>query len=118
MDPTRIRSTGSWSRTRACPVTAARSRRSAATTRRWSRRWSRSTPIAPGSGSPAGPNRPRRCASCSESPGSSAGRVEELLAYLARQLVDNPDEVRVERHEGQSGELVLELHVAADDIGK
>ena len=33
--------------------------------------------------------------------------MEELLAYLARQLVDNPDEVRVERHEGQSGELVL-----------
>jgi predicted RNA-binding protein YlqC (UPF0109 family) len=44
--------------------------------------------------------------------------VEELLAYLARQLVDKPDEVRVERHEGSSGELVLELHVAPDDIGK
>jgi uncharacterized protein len=44
--------------------------------------------------------------------------VEELLAYLARQLVDDPDEVRVERHEGSAGEVVLELHVAADDIGK
>ena len=44
--------------------------------------------------------------------------MEELLAYLARQLVDNPDEVRVERHEWSSGELVLELHVASDDIGK
>lgn len=44
--------------------------------------------------------------------------MEELLAYLARQLVDHPDEVRVERHEGSSGELVLELHVASDDIGK
>jgi ribosomal protein S16 len=44
--------------------------------------------------------------------------VEELLAYLARLLVDHPDEVRVERHEGASGEVVLELHVASDDIGK
>jgi predicted RNA-binding protein YlqC (UPF0109 family) len=44
--------------------------------------------------------------------------VEDLLVYLARQLVDEPDDVRVERHEGSSGELVLELHVAADDVGK
>jgi predicted RNA-binding protein YlqC (UPF0109 family) len=44
--------------------------------------------------------------------------VEDLLAYLARQLVDHPDDVRVERHEGSSGELVLELHVAENDIGK
>jgi uncharacterized protein len=44
--------------------------------------------------------------------------VEDLLAYLARQLVDHPDDVCVERHEGSSGELVLELHVAADDVGK
>jgi uncharacterized protein len=44
--------------------------------------------------------------------------VEELLAYLARQLVDSPDEVRVERHEGASVEVVLELHVAPDDVGK
>ena len=44
--------------------------------------------------------------------------MEDLLAFLARQLVDHPDDVRVERHEGASGELVLELHVAPDDIGK
>jgi predicted RNA-binding protein YlqC (UPF0109 family) len=44
--------------------------------------------------------------------------VEDLLTYLARHLVDHPDDVRVERHEGSSGELVLELHVAADDVGK
>ena len=44
--------------------------------------------------------------------------MEDLLVYLARQLVDEPDDVRVERHEGSSGELVLELHVAADDVGK
>ena len=43
--------------------------------------------------------------------------MEELLTYLARQLVDNPDQVRVERLEG-SGETRLELHVAPDDLGK
>jgi uncharacterized protein len=44
--------------------------------------------------------------------------VEELLAYLARQLVDHPDQVRVETTRSESGELVLELHVAPDDVGK
>jgi hypothetical protein len=43
--------------------------------------------------------------------------VEELLDYLARNLVDNPDEVRVERTE-RDGAVVLRLHVAEDDIGK
>lgn len=44
--------------------------------------------------------------------------MEELLAYLARQLVDDPDQVRVERHEREDGELLLELHVAPEDVGK
>jgi predicted RNA-binding protein YlqC (UPF0109 family) len=44
--------------------------------------------------------------------------LEELLAYLARQLVDEPDQVRVERHEREDGEVLLELHVAPDDVGK
>lgn len=44
--------------------------------------------------------------------------MEELLAYLARQLVDHPDQVRVETTRTESGELVLELHVAPDDVGK
>jgi hypothetical protein len=43
--------------------------------------------------------------------------VEELLTYLARNLVDRPDEVRVEREE-RDGTVVLLLHVAEDDIGK
>ena len=34
------------------------------------------------------------------------------------QLVDDPDQVRVERLEREDGELVLELHVAPDDVGK
>jgi uncharacterized protein len=43
--------------------------------------------------------------------------VEELLTYLARNLVDRPDEVRVERTE-RDGAIVLRLHVAEEDIGK
>jgi uncharacterized protein len=43
--------------------------------------------------------------------------VAELLAYLARELVDDPEAVRVDAEE-RDGALVLRLHVAADDIGK
>ena len=43
--------------------------------------------------------------------------MEELLDYLARNLVDRPDEVRIERTE-RDGAVVLRLHVAEDDIGK
>jgi uncharacterized protein len=43
--------------------------------------------------------------------------VEELLAYLARNLVDKPEEVRVVRSE-RDGALLLELHVAPEDVGK
>jgi predicted RNA-binding protein YlqC (UPF0109 family) len=44
--------------------------------------------------------------------------VEELLAYLARSLVDEPDGVSVESFEEEDGTLVLELHVAQGDAGK
>jgi predicted RNA-binding protein YlqC (UPF0109 family) len=43
--------------------------------------------------------------------------VQELVEYLAKGLVDNPDEVRVERIE-RDGAVVLELRVAPDDVGK
>jgi predicted RNA-binding protein YlqC (UPF0109 family) len=43
--------------------------------------------------------------------------MAEMLEYLARQLVDEPDAVRVEPVE-QNGELVLRLHVAEADRGK
>jgi predicted RNA-binding protein YlqC (UPF0109 family) len=43
--------------------------------------------------------------------------VRELVEYLARGLVDKPDEVRVERVE-RDGVIVLELHVAPDEVGK
>ncbi|HEY3106197.1 MAG TPA: KH domain-containing protein [Gaiellaceae bacterium] len=43
--------------------------------------------------------------------------MEELVEYLARSLVDKPDEVRVVRGE-RDGATVLELHVAQEDLGK
>jgi uncharacterized protein len=43
--------------------------------------------------------------------------VEELVEYLARGLVDKPDEVRVDRTE-RDGAIVLELRVAPEDVGK
>lgn len=44
--------------------------------------------------------------------------MDELLTYLARSLVDRPDEVSVESFEESDGTVVLELHVAQDDAGK
>jgi predicted RNA-binding protein YlqC (UPF0109 family) len=41
----------------------------------------------------------------------------ELLEYLGRGLVDDPDAVTVERIEDEEG-VVLRLHVAKDDVGK
>jgi predicted RNA-binding protein YlqC (UPF0109 family) len=43
--------------------------------------------------------------------------VAELLAHLARRLVDNPDAVQVEEVR-QEGATVLQLRVAPDDVGK
>ena len=43
--------------------------------------------------------------------------MAELLGYLARRLVDEPDAVRVEEVE-EDDALVLRLHVAPDDVGK
>jgi len=44
--------------------------------------------------------------------------VAELVAELARRLVDEPGAVRVEEVEEEDGTLVLRLHVAEADIGK
>lgn len=43
--------------------------------------------------------------------------MKELLTYIAQNLVDNPDEVRVEEVPNGT-ETILELHVAAGDMGK
>jgi predicted RNA-binding protein YlqC (UPF0109 family) len=42
----------------------------------------------------------------------------ELLDFLARALVENPDEVEVSEVEKIDGEVVLELEVAEDDLGR
>jgi len=44
--------------------------------------------------------------------------VRELLVYLAKALVDEPEKVEVEEFEEDDGTLVLELSVADDDYGK
>ena len=43
--------------------------------------------------------------------------MAELLAHLARQLVDDPDAVAVQEGE-QEGTTVLQLRVAKEDVGK
>jgi uncharacterized protein len=43
--------------------------------------------------------------------------VAELLEWIARQLVDDPDAVRVEMIEHEDA-IVLALHVAPEDRGK
>lgn len=41
----------------------------------------------------------------------------DLVTYVARSLVDDPDSVSVAVHQ-EDGETVIELHVAEDDMGK
>jgi predicted RNA-binding protein YlqC (UPF0109 family) len=43
--------------------------------------------------------------------------MKELLEYLARGLVDQPDDVQVIETVEQDGTTVLELSVAPDDYG-
>ena len=43
--------------------------------------------------------------------------MKDLLLYIAKNLVEHPDEVTVTEKQG-ADELTLELHVAPDDMGK
>ena len=43
--------------------------------------------------------------------------MKDLLLYIARNLVESPDAVSVTEEE-RDGELVLQLRVAPDDMGK
>ena len=43
--------------------------------------------------------------------------MKELLLYMAKNLVDNPDAVSVNEISGEDG-AVLELRVAPEDMGK
>lgn len=44
--------------------------------------------------------------------------MRDLLEFLARSLVENPDAVEVTEVEEIDGEVVLELEVAEDDLGR
>jgi uncharacterized protein len=44
--------------------------------------------------------------------------MRELLEFLARSLVADPDAVQVTEVEEIDGEVVLELEVAEDDLGR
>ena len=50
-------------------------------------------------------------------PETMPGTVGDLLDYLARELVDDPDAVRVEQIDDERG-VLLTLRVAQDDMGK
>ena len=43
--------------------------------------------------------------------------AKDLVEYVAKSLVDHPDDVRVEVIQEPDG-TVIELHVAEDDMGK
>lgn len=43
--------------------------------------------------------------------------MKELLEYLAKSLVDKPEEVEVSQVEGERS-VILELRVSPDDMGK
>ncbi|MEG2570050.1 MAG: KH domain-containing protein [Clostridia bacterium] len=44
--------------------------------------------------------------------------MEELLTYIAKNLVDSPDEVAVTETKRGDGEFLYELRVASGDMGK
>ena len=44
--------------------------------------------------------------------------MKELVEVIAKALVDSPDEVFVAQREEEDGTIILELHVAKEDMGK
>ena len=44
--------------------------------------------------------------------------MKELVEYIAKSLVSNPDEVKVTEVSDEEGQIVLKLEVAEDDMGK
>jgi predicted RNA-binding protein YlqC (UPF0109 family) len=43
---------------------------------------------------------------------------EEVLDFIARNLVDNPDDVEITSRDDGEGGILLELRVHPDDMGK
>lgn len=46
-----------------------------------------------------------------------ASMMSNLIEYIAKSLVDEPDEVRVSEHDDH-GRIIVHLDVADDDIGR
>ena len=46
-----------------------------------------------------------------------ASMMADLVEYLAKALVDNPDDVRVTEHE-ENGRIIVRLDVGEEDWGK
>ena len=44
--------------------------------------------------------------------------ADEVLDFIARNLVDNPDDVEITETTDDEGQVVLELRVHPDDMGK
>ena len=44
--------------------------------------------------------------------------MKELLYYIVKALVENPEEISISEKTREDGELVLELTVAQSDMGK
>ena len=44
--------------------------------------------------------------------------MKELVEVIAKALVDSPEEVVVSQREEDDGTIVIELHVAKEDMGK
>lgn len=44
--------------------------------------------------------------------------MKELLSYIAKNLVQKPDEVDIRERVKEDGQIVFELRVASEDMGK
>jgi predicted RNA-binding protein YlqC (UPF0109 family) len=60
----------------------------------------------------------RRDRKSSSDPWAGHRRATDLLGFLARKLVQNPDEVAVELFTDEDGKPVIELVVDPEDLGK
>jgi predicted RNA-binding protein YlqC (UPF0109 family) len=44
--------------------------------------------------------------------------VKELLEYMVKELVDNPDDVKITEEDEDDKTVIFKLSVAEDDLGK
>jgi len=44
--------------------------------------------------------------------------VKELLEYMVKELVDNPDDVQITEEEEDEKTIIFKLQVAEEDLGK